>query len=463
MKKPRPPIVTVLGHVDHGKTSLLDAIRKTRLADREAGGITQGIGASKISTKEGDITFLDTPGHEAFSDMRARGAKVADIAILVVAADDGVMPQTEEAIKYLKDTGTPFIVAFTKSDLPSANVDQARSQLEQKEIFFEGRGGETPSQVVSSKKDEGITELLELIHLLAGVSEISGDDEGELEAYVIETNKDKRGVVVSAVIKNGTLKVGADISSSGIKARVRGLFNQESKPVKEVKPGDPTLILGFSELPQVGDTITIASDTKTQNKAQSSSNEIPKIADEEIAIVVKVQSAGSIDAIQKTLPEGAIPLKIEVGDIVDSDIFLAKSANAIVVAFESKIPGQVKKLAETEGVTVKTFRVIYELIDYIKEEIEKIKLQINGKAEILAIFPYNNKKVAGCKVAEGTIKMSDKVQVLRGEKQLGTGKITSLRRGKNELSQALVGEECGIIVSPAIEFEEGDTIIALKS
>lgn len=245
MKEPRPPIVTVLGHVDHGKTSLLDAIRQTNIQGREAGGITQSIGASMIHTKEGVITFVDTPGHAAFSQMRVRGTRVADIALLVVAADDGVMPQTKEAISYIRESETPMIVVLTKIDLPGANIERAITQLEQEGILFEGRGGTTPYVKTSTKTKEGMEGLLELIELMAQVEGIVADPGGSVEAVVIETNKDKRGAAVSVVVRNGTLKVGQILSSHKTSARVRGIFGEQNKPVKEVFPASQPWFWAF--------------------------------------------------------------------------------------------------------------------------------------------------------------------------------------------------------------------------
>src|SRR3989344_5714783 len=396
----RPPIVTVLGHVDHGKTTLLDVIRKTHIADREAGGITQGIGATQIKTSEGNITFIDTPGHEAFSGMRKRGTKVADIVILVVAADDGVMPQTREAIKYLLEGKLPFIVAFTKTDLPSAQVEVAKASLEKEGVFFEGHGGQVPSVLVSAKKQEGVSELIELIQLVAEVNDIKGDTAASLEAVVIEANKDKRGMVVSAVVKNGTIKQGMEISVDGQTARARGLFDQNNRPVKSALPGDPVVILGFSSLPLVGSTIS--SERKTSiNINPINSYKTPKVGKEEVAVVLKVANSGSLEAVKYSLPKGVVVLKADVGDISETDVFFAKSSGAIILAFEVKVPNNVKKLAENEGVILKSFKIIYELSDYLKEKLGQESLAIAGKADILAIFPYNKQTVARCKVTEG--------------------------------------------------------------
>jgi translation initiation factor IF-2 len=459
MVEPRPPIVTVLGHVDHGKTTLLDAIRKTNIASREAGGITQGIGASQISTSSGKITFVDTPGHAAFAKMRSRGAKIADIAILVVAADDGIMPQTAEALKYIKENEISLIVAFTKVDLPAANVEKARGQLEQEEIFFEGRGGQTPSVEIAAPSGKGVEELLETIELLAGVNEVTGDSDAELGAFVIETDKDKRGTMVSVVVKNGKLKTGDEITTGQVATKVKGLFDESGKPVKEALPGDPVAILGFTDVPEVGAEVVHGS---AKNTSQGQSAKQEKVGDEQLGLVVKTQSLGSLEAIVASLPKDAIVLSKGVGEVSDSDVFFAKTSGAVIVSFETKIGNSVKRLADTEGVEIADFKIIYELVEYVEKKIEEGKMKIFGKAEILAEFPFNKTRVAGCKILEGRMAKGDKIVVMRGEKELGSSKISSMRREKNEISEARAGEECGIVMSPLSAFEKGDILVATK-
>lgn len=461
MKEKRPPVVTVLGHVDHGKTTLLDSIRKTSVASREAGGITQSIGASQISTPSGPITFVDTPGHAAFAAMRSRGARVADIVLLVVAADDGPMPQTKEALGYVKENNIPFIVVFTKTDLPSANVERARGQLEALEVFFEGRGGNVSSVEVSARAGKGIDELIELINLMAEVNDVSGDADAALEAFVIETNKDKRGTMVSLVVKNGTLKVGDEISAEGIKTSVKGLFDHLGSPVKEALPGVPVALRGFTEAPSAGALVSRIGEAAESLKA-AKIERIKKVGAHQIGLVLKAATSGALEAIMASLSPDAIVLSAGIGDVTESDVFFAKSAGATIVVFESRVPSQVKKLAETEGVTVETFRIIYEMLQFVEEKIKAGQLSVLGKAQVLAIFPYEKTKVAGCKVVEGRIQKSDKLLLMRVEKELGSTKIVSMRRGKNEISEAKVGEECGLILSPLLPFEKDDIILAIK-
>lgn len=459
MMKPRPPIVTVLGHVDHGKTSLLDALRKTSVATREAGGITQGIGASRLVTPEGEITFVDTPGHAAFSAMRARGARVADIAILVVAADSGVMPQTKEAIGYVKENAIPFIVAFTKVDLPSANVEQVKSQLMEEGIFLEGMGGEVPFVEVSVKQDKGIKEIVELILLLAGVTEIRADPEAPLRASIIETNRDKRGTLVSAVIKEGTLRVGDEISAGAALAKVKGLFDDNNRPVRKASPGEPVLIMGFAEVPEVGVEIT---EKREDGVPPKTPKRPPKVKSGELAIILKTRSVGPIEAVIAGLPEGVVVLQSSVGEVTESDVFLAKATGAMIIAFEAGVPANVKRLAETEGVEIARFDIIYEIFDYLKEKRSAGQKSVLGRARILAEFPFDKTKVAGCRIVEGVVHVQDRVVLVRGEKELGEAKIVSMRREKNALREAKAGEECGVVMAPLLPFEKGDILVAIK-
>lgn len=463
-KQARPPIVTILGHVDHGKTTLLDALRQTHVAEREAGGITQSIGASQLITPEGKITFIDTPGHAAFSSMRQRGAKVADIAILVVAASEGPMPQTKEALEYIKTSQTPFMVVFTKMDLPSANLDSAIGQMEQLGVLFEGRGGDTPYLKVSAKERQGIQEIIEMIHLMAQVNEISADPEGEIDTVVIETNKDQRGPVISAVVRNGTLKVGQDVSAAGKEARIRGLFDQANKPTKEAFPGDPVVILGFSALPEVGQSIISKSAAKLDDHVVTlnQGEEIPDVEEGQLPVLLKAQSAGSLEALAASLPSDVIVMRSDVGEITETDVFFAKTAKAIIIGFESKTPSRVQKLAETEGVSIHNFQIIYELIQFLEQEVDKRKTKIQGLADIVASFPYERMQVAGCKVRQGVIKVKDKPVILRNGEELGHVTIVSIRKHKEEVPEVKEGEECGILFRPQLNFAPGDMLVSIK-
>ncbi|MBU0572584.1 GTP-binding protein [Patescibacteria group bacterium] len=464
MEKSRQPIVTVLGHVDHGKTTLLDVIRKTSVAKKETGGITQGIGASMITTKEGKkITFIDTPGHAAFAQMRSRGAKLADIAILVVAADDGVKPQTKEAIDYIKKAEIPFIVAITKIDISSASIESVKGQIETEGILFEGRGGDTPLVLLSSKENKGINELLEMILLVSEVNEIKADEKADLEAVVIETNKDARGSLVSVVVRNGTLSVRDEISTDETGCRIKGLFDKEGKPMKKIFPGEPGLILGFKELPLIGSQVRLATGSKTIKEEKRMGAKPFLVKEEQLPAVFKAESAGALEALLLNLPADAIAVSSGVGPINESDVFFAKSAGAAYIfGFEVKTALSVKKLADTEGVKIETFDIIYKLLERLEELIKEGQSVILGKAEIVDSFPFNNKKVAGCKVISGKISMKDTAVLMRKDSELGKARVVSLRKEKSTIQEAKEGEEFGVILSPQLDFEKGDMLVSVK-
>jgi translation initiation factor IF-2 len=461
-KKTRQPIVTILGHVDHGKTTLLDYIRKTNVAGREAGGITQGIGASIVETKEGKkITFVDTPGHAAFAKMRAQGAKVADIAILVVAVDDGVKPQTKEALEYILAADIPFIVAATKIDKPSTSVGKVRGDLEKEGVLFEGKGGEVPLVAVSGKTGKGVDELLETITLVAEVNEIKIDPASALSAAVIETSKDRRGPLASVVVTDGELKVGDDVETQTTQTRVRGLFNWKGKSVKAVFPGEPGLILGFKNLPTVGSKVwKKGEETKLQKKSAKSVK--VEMGEGEIPVVIKAASAGSLQAIEDNLPKGVFVVHSQVGNVNESDVFLAKPSEATILAFEVKVSSSVRKLAETEGLKIEEFEIIYKLFEFLEQILEGEKENVTGKAKIVASFPYNKKKVAGCKVIEGVIKKENPLKLMRDDNELGIVKITSLKREKQDIGQAKQGEEFGVVFRPQLDFVKGDMLLSVR-
>lgn len=462
MQIKRSPIVAILGHVDHGKTSILDTLRNSRIQAGEVGGITQSIGAFTLQKDTFSITFIDTPGHAAFSQMRKRGARIADISLLVVAADDGVKPQTKEALEYIKDSGSKLIVVFNKIDLPSANVQKALGELEELGVLFEGRGGDTPYVETSVKEKRGFDDLLEIIELVAEVEELKGDPEGQLQASVIETNKDKRGMTVSAVVQNGTLKVGDVVAAGNFKAKVRGLFDEHNKPIKEANLSEPVLILGFSQLPEVGQVLVPADKVQVEKESTAETNRRKKeVSENEVGLVVKAASAGSLEAVLTSLPKGAVVLESAVGDVTESDIFFAKTSGAVVLTFNLKLSGPVRKLAETEGVEIFEFEIIYDLIKKAEELVAQKQTKIKSELKIMATFPYNDLIVAGCKVQNGEVEKGDKIIVKRGEREIGQGRVTSLKRGKEDLDVARAGEECGLIFKPQFDFEVGDMILSV--
>ncbi len=461
----RPPVVAILGHVDHGKTSLLDKIRNTNITAHEAGGITQSIGAWQVTVKSGDkITFIDTPGHAAFSNMRSRGANIADIVILVVASDDGVMPQTKESIKFIKESNTPFIVALTKSDVPGSQPDRVKGQLLENEVIVEGYGGDIPVISVSSKTGEGVEELLEMILLVAQVSEVKGDPNNGLEAYVVEAERDsRRGVVVSAIVKDGTLKIAQEVEAEDISAKIRGLFDQNQKPVNEVGPGDPVEILGFSEIPHVGALITtLGSEVKIRVRKDfvRKSDGFP--------IILKADTSGSLEAIVGQLSAQVGVMDTGIGQLTKGDVETSAATHAVLVGFNIKVPKDVKRFADEMKVKIYVYRIIYELLadvdKWIKEKEESEREKIHGKAEILAKFTHDPKlKIAGCKVIEGRISKGDRLRLVRKEEILGTLKILSLKKQKKEVDGANNGEEFGLLFTPQFDFQVGDMIESTSS
>lgn len=456
----RPPIVTVLGHVDHGKTTLLDAIRSADVASREYGGITQGIGAYQVPVDGKKITFIDTPGHEAFSQMRSRGAKVADIAILVVAANDSVMPQTVESIKIIQAAGIPYIVAMNKVDLPEANVDKVVHDLVRHNVLLENYGGQVPFLKISAKKKEGIKELLDLIELMAEVSGISGDPGATLEATVIESKLDKsRGAAATVVVRNGTLLVGQEIYIDGQKSKIRALIDYQGQQLKEAGPGTPVEILGLTAVPAAGATLSL---TANGSQAKAQNAKVQQAQEGILNLILKTDNLGSLEAILASVPQNVNLLEQTTGEITEADILLAKSTGAIILGFNTKACATALKLAETEKVLVRTYKIIYELLDELKDaaagmlEPETTEETL-GVGEIVAEFPYEKLRVAGVRVTDGRIARGDLVKI--GDL---TSKIKSLRVGKEETNKVEKGKECGILLEPQIDFKQGDDIISYR-
>jgi translation initiation factor IF-2 len=465
----RPPIVAVLGHVNHGKTTLLDKIRKTRVAQKEAGGITQSIGAYQIDLKGKTITFIDTPGHAAFSKMRARGAQVTDLVVLVIAANDGVMPQTIESLKHIQEAKVPFLVVINKIDLSGADPEKVKKQLADNDIKVEGYGGDVVAVPVSAKTGEGIEELMEMILLLAEMAELKADPEGELEAVVIESKKDKRGSVGTVVVRNGTLKIGDKIMVEEVPAKVRGLIDEKGKPVKKAGPGVPVEVLGFVEVPPVGAKLTRVEELPTIEATTPSRSKPSKEEGEEkkLKIILKADSLGSLEAVKGSLDESVLLIHAGVGEIIDADIFLAKTTGAEVIGYQVRVVPAVMKLAEDEGVVIKTYKIIYELLDYLEERVLKMIAAsadeaVMGKAKVIAEFIRGEDRVAGCQVLEGKIRKKDKLHLQRGNQDLGEVKIVSMKHQRDKIQEAKLGVEFGAIFSPPLDFEVGDMLISLK-
>lgn len=480
-----PPVVAVLGHVDHGKTTLLDTIRKTDVASREAGGITQRIGAYQISvpsktSENKKITFIDTPGHEAFAKMRGRGAQVADIAILVVATNDGVMPQTIESIKHIKAAKLPFIVAATKIDLPETNLERLKKQLTKQEVKLEEYGGETPLVPVSSKSGKGIDKLLNMILLLAELSEVKTNGSNQFKGVIIESSLNKgKGPLATIIVKNGSLNKGdMVVTSEGIEAKIRAMLDEWGKEVITATIGMPVELMGLPKVPNVG-SIVYKKEEEMIKVPQSQKIEIrPRMGELEnlpaekldikrLKIILKTDNIGSLEAIEESLKsrENVQIIASGSGNITESDVIMAKSIGAIIIGFSIKPPAQVLRLSQSEKVMVKTYSIIYEMIDEIDEVAKALQSggleEILGEAKILATFDFKDEKVAGIKVISGRIAKGDKVKIIRDKKEIGRARIKSLRHQKDDITKAEQGKEAGAILSPKLDFSINDSIIAI--
>lgn len=481
MVKPRPPVVTILGHVDHGKTTLLDYIRKSRLAAKEHGGITQRIGAYEITTeltgyRTPTITFIDTPGHEAFSKLRARGATVADLAILIIDAKDSVMPQTAESISHIKAAKIPFVVALNKTDLPEANPEKVKNDLLKYEVLTEGKGGKVPAVEISAATGKGVPELLETLLFLAEDLKLEFDPGSPLEGFVIETKRDNRGTVVSVILKNGTLKVGDTVFSGKEETRIRSLVNDLGKPVRSATPSTPVEILGFKKLPDVGsrllntpiEPVVSRAEVSDQPKKLTIESLLAVPADKErvLSLIVKTDSQGSLEAIDHVL-SGKENIEIvlkAVGAVNRSDIFLAKTTKSIVIGFSVDVAREVTDLAKQEKVIIKTYNIIYDLLDELQEvadllkEKENQEKNVKGEAQVLAEFIIGGEKVSGMKITKGKINLSDEVDLYRNGNLIGKAKVVSLKVRAKPVEEVKKNQEAGMILSSKLDIRVGDVI-----
>lgn len=461
----RPPVVVVMGHVDHGKTTLLDYIRHTHVADKESAGITQHIGAYQVvvqaSGSESPITFIDTPGHAAFSAMRARGGKVADLAVLVVAADDGVMPQTKEAIAHIKAAEIPMVVAINKMDAPGANVDRVKKGLAEAEVLVEGYGGSVPAVPISAKTGQGVPDLLEIILLTAELEELHGNPALPPQGVVIESKMDKfRGPVATLIIKDGTIRVGDSVLIGGAEGKIKQLVDGFGNQVKSSGPGSTVEVLGLPQVPDVGTAIgdeALAVAAKESQLAGSLAELMnAPVKPDQINLIIKADVAGSLEAILGSiaaLPQEVTKLKVihgGTGEISDSDVNLARSTKALILSFRVKASGAVAKLAETQGVQIMSYEVIYKLLDDLTAALEGISLEAKptpaGVGEIIATFPHNDLTVFGTRVKEGSIARDQPVKIMRGEEEVASGRVKTIRHVKEEIPRADVGREYGILV-----------------
>jgi translation initiation factor IF-2 len=490
--EPRPPVVTIMGHVDHGKTSLLDYIRRSRVAAGEAGGITQHIGAYHVATSRGGITFLDTPGHAAFTAMRARGAKVTDIVVLVVAADDGVMPQTVEAVQHARAAEVPLVVAVNKVDKPEADPDRVKNELAQYEVIPESWGGDTQFVHVSAKSGEGVEELLESISLQAEVMELTAPASGAAAGVVIESRLDKgRGPVASVLVQKGTLHKGDVVLAGQEWGRVRALFDENGKPVKSAGPSIPVEVLGLSGTPNAGDEMIVVADERkarevamfrqgkfretklaTQQAAKLDNifNQMKEGGAATVNILVKTDVQGSAEALRDSLEKlstDEVKVKIVasgVGGISESDIILAKASNAIIIGFNVRADAAGRRAIEEHGVDVRYYSVIYEAIDDVKQALSgllspELREEIIGLAEVRDVFKSSQfGAVAGCLVIDGVIKRGNPIRVLRNSVVVYEGELESLRRFKDDVNEVRAGTECGIAVKNYNDVRPGDNI-----
>jgi len=491
---PRPPVVTVMGHVDHGKTSLLDAIRQTNVADREAGGITQHIGAYCVEVNGRQITFIDTPGHEAFTRMRARGAKVTDIVVLVVAADDGVMPQTLEAIDHAKAAGVPIIVAINKIDKPDAQPERVKQQLADRGLLAEDWGGETVMVPVSAKTRQNLDLLLEMILLVADMQELKASPSRPAMGNVLEAKLDRgRGPVATVLVQNGTLSVGDYFICGSVFGKVRAMYDHLGRQVRSAGPSIPVEVLGLDALPEVGDTFQVVTDTakakqiviyreakaREQAMARSSRLSLDQLHEQiksgeakELPIILKTDVSGSAEVLSEALQKLSTDkvkvriLHASVGAITETDVLLASASNAIIIGFNVRPERTAAQLAEREKVDIRLHTIIYELVDEMRRAmaglLEPVYKEVyQGRAEVREIFHISKVgNVAGCVVQDGLISRDSQVRVLRDNVVVHTGKIASLRRFKNDVNEVKSGAECGICLENFGDFKPGDILEA---
>ncbi len=490
----RPPVVTIMGHVDHGKTTLLDAFRESNLVDKESGGITQHIGAYIVTHNNHPITFVDTPGHEAFTQLRARGAKVTDIVILVVAADDGVMPQTKEAISHAKAADVPIIVAINKIDKTNADVDKTKQQLSKEGLLVEDWGGKVVSVDVSATEKTNLEELLDMILLVSEVSEIKANPNGEAQGVVLEARLDaKKGAIATVLIQNGTLKQGNAFITGITYGKVRALFDEKGAVMKEAKPSVPVEILGFMDVPESGDIFQVVQSVESARKISqlrksqikdkdSDSSEhltldqlFQKIEEgevKELPLVIKADVQGSIEVLSDILPNLSLEevqvkiIQAATGHITESDVLLASASNAILIGYNVKANQKIQNLADEENVEIRIYSIIYQLTDHIKKALTGLlepvlKEKYLGRAEIRKIFQIPRFGIiAGCYVQDGSITRNAEIKILRDDEIIHQGKISSLKHVKENVQEVKKNYECGIGIEKFTDIQEGDIIEA---
>jgi len=497
VKKPRPPVIVVMGHVDHGKTKLLDTIRRTNVVAQESGGITQSVGAYQVKRKNKLLTFIDTPGHEAFITMRSRGARIADIAVLVVAADDGIKPQTKEAISIIQSANLPFVVAINKIDKPNADIERVKQQLAQENLLTEDWGGKTVCVPISAQTNEGIDSLLENLLVVAEIkaNEIKANPDREAVGTIIESHIDKgEGAVATVLIQAGTLRTGDLIKVGEVVGKIKAMKNFANKNIEIAVPSTPVKILGLKDTPEVGDILQVEKDEvslkkilknqKAKNKHSKGTKQVvvkKNDSDDEeedkvktLNIVLKTDTLGSQEAVLQYLEKIELEdLKIKatkkgLGNITEADVLEADSSNSIIYGFNIVVSPQIEELAREKGVNIKTYQIIYELADDAKNEAEKllspqiIRVDL-GRVKVLAIFRTEKKSmIVGGQVTKGKIENEAKVNILRNKEKISEGTITQLQSAKQEVKDVAAGSECGISISGTTEIQEGDFLEVYK-
>jgi len=491
----RPPVITVLGHVDHGKTTLLDAIRGAKVVDTEAGGITQSIGAYQVEKNGQILTFIDTPGHAAFTQMRASGAQVTDIAVLVIAADDGVMPQSLEAIDHARAAGVPIIVAINKMDAPGADIDRANAQLAEHEIIVESYGGDTVAVPVSALKGEGIDDLLESLLLVAEIQELKANPERSGIGVVIESHMDRsRGAVASVLVKSGTVKTGDNIVAGMFRGRIKSMIDGFGKIVTEAGPSTPIEVLGLNGTPAAGDQFDVVAndragrdlvntrerlaskrkDTRAATTMAEVMRRVQQSGSKELLVVIKTGNHGSIDAVQRAVEQVSNDevqvrvLSAASGAINEADILLASASDAMVMGFETTVEAGARRQAESEGIAIRTYDIIYNLIDEVEDAARGLleperKMVVTGHASVLEVFQHGKREqIAGIRVTDGNLKRSGRMRVIRGGDEIFDGAITSMRHLKDSVRELTNNFEGGVMIDGFHEYQEADVLEAYE-
>ena len=490
----RPPVITILGHVDHGKTSLLDYIRNTSVVEKEAGGITQHIGAYQVAHDGHTMTFLDTPGHAAFTAIRSRGARVTDIAVLVVAADDGIMPQTDEAINHARAAEVPIVVAINKMDLPGAQPEVVKRQLSERNLLVEDWGGDVITVPVSAQTGDGIDDLLENLTVLSEIMELRANPNRKAAGVIVEATLDRRrGPTATVLVQAGTLKVGDQIVAGGAWGRVRAITNERGETMEKITPGSPGVLIGLNATPEAGDILSVVADERTARQTATRHGQRPTTGNldtvltldsvvkqidagdvKELVLVLKADVQGSVEAIAQSvekLSEGDVKARIihsGSGSVSDSDVQLAAASGGIILAFNVGFEIGAERTAERLGVEVREYQIIYRLLEDVEQALHgmlepEFQEVVVGRAEVREIFPgRRGLRIAGCRVLDGRITRQGTVRIMREDEIVAETQMESLRHFRDEINQAMAGTECGIVLDSFNNYEEGDVIVSYR-